>query len=53
MSVLFKDAVQWSEAERMKALKRIVPARAIRSVLVKVWCFSKKVLGMSLFSFLS
>jgi hypothetical protein len=33
MSVLFKDSVQWSEAERMKALKRIVPASAIRSVL--------------------
>lgn len=33
MSVIFKDAVQWSDAERMKALKRIVPARAIRSVL--------------------
>ena len=33
MSVLFKDAVQWSEAERMKALKRICHAHAIRSVL--------------------
>ncbi len=33
MSVLLKDAVQWSEAERIKALKRIVPASAIRSVL--------------------
>lgn len=33
MSVIFEGAVEWSEAERVKALKRIVPIRAIRTVL--------------------